>query len=41
MPQHFIGCDREQVLLMPPSLLEWLLESHLACSFWPPSRRWI
>jgi len=30
MPQNFIGCDREQVLLMPPSLQEWLPQSHLA-----------
>src|SRR3978361_47810 len=30
MPQNFIGCDREQVLLMPPSLQEWLSEDHLA-----------
>ena len=30
MPQNFIGCDREQVFLMPPSLREWLPEDHLA-----------
>ncbi len=30
MPQNFIGCDREQVLLMPPSLREWLPQNHLA-----------
>jgi transposase len=30
MGQNFIGCDREQVLLMPPSLLEWLPEDHFA-----------
>ena len=30
MAQNFIGCDREQVLLMPPSLREWLPEGHLA-----------
>jgi transposase len=30
MPQNFIGCDREQVFLMPPSLREWLAEDHLA-----------
>jgi transposase len=30
MPQNFIECDREQVLLMPPSLSEWLPEDHLA-----------
>ena len=30
MAQNFLGCDREQVLLMPPSLREWLPEDHLA-----------
>jgi transposase len=30
MPQNFLSCDREQVLLMPPSLREWLPENHLA-----------
>jgi transposase len=30
MPQNFIGCDREQELLLPPSLREWLPEGHLA-----------
>ncbi|HYN49829.1 MAG TPA: transposase [Thermoleophilaceae bacterium] len=30
MPQNFIGCDREQVFLLPPSLREWLPEDHLA-----------
>jgi transposase len=30
MPQHFIACDREQAFLMPPSLRDWLPESHLA-----------
>ena len=29
MPQNFPACDREQELLLPPSLLEWLPESHL------------
>ncbi len=24
MGQNFIGCDREQELLLPPSLREWL-----------------
>jgi hypothetical protein len=28
--QNFIGCDREQELLLPPSLREWLAENHLA-----------
>jgi transposase len=30
MAQNFIGCDREQLLLMSPSLREWLPEGHLA-----------
>ncbi len=30
MPQNFIECCREQVFLMPPSLLEWVPEDHLA-----------
>jgi hypothetical protein len=30
MGQKFIGCDREQELLLPPSLREWLPEGHLA-----------
>ncbi len=30
MPQNFIECDREQAFLMPPSLRDWLPESHLA-----------
>jgi transposase len=30
MPQNFIGCDREQELLLPPSLREWLPGDHLA-----------
>jgi transposase len=30
MAQNFIGCDREQAFLMPPSLREWLAEDHLA-----------
>src|SRR5215210_2334605 len=30
MPQNFIECDRDQVLLMPPSLREWLPEDHFA-----------
>lgn len=29
MPQNFLDCDREQVLLMPPSLHDWLPEDHL------------
>jgi transposase len=30
MAQNFIGCDREQELLLPPSLREWLPAEHLA-----------
>ena len=30
MAQNFIACDREQELLLPPSLREWLAEEHLA-----------
>ena len=30
MAQNFIACDREQELLLPPSLREWLPEKHLA-----------
>jgi transposase len=30
MPQNFLSCDREQELLLPPSLREWLSESHFA-----------
>src|SRR4051794_8118993 len=30
MPQNFIDCDREQELLLPPSLREWLPAEHLA-----------
>ena len=30
MPQNLLGCDRDQELLLPPSLREWLPEEHLA-----------
>jgi transposase len=30
MAQNFLTCDREQSLLMPPDLREWLDEDHLA-----------
>jgi len=30
MAQNFISCDREQQLLMPPDLREWLPAGHLA-----------
>jgi transposase len=29
MPQKFIGCDRGQALLLPPSLLDWVPEDHV------------
>ena len=29
MPQNFIACDREQAMLMPPSLLDWVPADHL------------
>src|SRR5829696_555432 len=30
MAQNFLACDRDQELLLPPSLREWLSEGHLA-----------
>ena len=30
MAQNFLFCDRDQELLLPPSLREWLAEDHLA-----------
>lgn len=30
MAQNFVGADRDQVLLLPPSLRDWLPEDHLA-----------
>jgi len=30
MAMNFIGCDREQEFLLPPSLRDWLSEGHLA-----------
>ena len=30
MAQNFLSCDREQELLLPPSLREWLPADHLA-----------
>lgn len=29
MPQNFIACDRGQVFLMPPSVVDWVPEDHL------------
>jgi hypothetical protein len=30
MAPNFLLCDREQELLLPPSLREWLPQDHLA-----------
>lgn len=30
MPQNFLSCDRDQPLLLPPDLHDWLDEDHLA-----------
>src|SRR6185312_8688805 len=30
MAQNFLSCDRDQVLLLPPDLGDWLPEGHLA-----------
>ena len=30
MAQNFLRCDREQELLLPPSLRDWLPADHLA-----------
>src|ERR687885_1480625 len=30
MPQNFLACDRDQELLLPPSLRDWLRDDHLA-----------
>src|SRR4029450_12154934 len=30
MAQNFLSCDRDQALLLPPSLREWLADDHLA-----------
>ena len=29
MARNFVGCERGQLLLMPPSLTDWLPEDHL------------
>src|SRR5919109_1719167 len=39
MSQNFLACDRDQDLLLPPSLREWLPEGHLAwCVIDPVAR---
>ena len=30
MPQNFLTCDRDQRLLLPPDLRDWLPDDHLA-----------
>jgi transposase len=30
MAQNFLSCDRDQVMLLPPDMAEWLPEGHLA-----------
>jgi hypothetical protein len=30
MAQNFLSCDREQAMLLPASVAEWLPEGHLA-----------
>ena len=30
MPQNFLACDRDQSLLLPPDMREWLAEDHFA-----------
>jgi hypothetical protein len=30
MAQNFVACDREQELLLPPSLRDWLPDDHFA-----------
>ena len=30
MAQNFLRCDRDQPLLLPPDLRDWLPEDHLA-----------
>lgn len=30
MPQNFLSCDRDQPMLLPPDLRDWLLDDHLA-----------
>jgi len=30
MPQNFLSCDRDQPMLLPPELRDWLADDHLA-----------
>jgi hypothetical protein len=40
MAQNFIACDRGQVLLMPPSLADWVPEDHLVWTVLGALIRW-
>jgi len=41
MAREFVGWQRGQMLLMPPSLSEWLPEDHLVWTVLAPLSRWI
>lgn len=41
MAMNFIGCDRNQVFLMPPLLNEWLPDDHLCGRCLTLLARWI
>lgn len=30
MAKHYVSCDRSTEFLLPPSLIDWLPEAHLA-----------
>jgi hypothetical protein len=39
MAQNFLGCDRDQSLLLPPDLRDWLDEDHLTATVARPTTR--
>jgi hypothetical protein len=41
MAREFVGVDRGQLLLMPPSLTEWLPEEHLVWTVLAAVDQWI
>ena len=41
MPANFIACDRDQVMLMPPSLLDWVPSDHLVWTVLSSVAEWI
>jgi hypothetical protein len=41
MPQNFIGCDRGQMMLLPPDLTEWVPDDHVVWSILGGLSRWI